>query len=353
MSIPFTHMDRAPLVSAALFLLVLAGSLAAQETKAPAGNVPGVDAVPAAAYPAGDPRGAEAEQAATETSRVQETDAADTVATNNSGASKEQAAPTARDAEAADIRSRFPLIRNLRVEPDREFPHSVRIRWDVDPANDTAIYVGRYIRPLATRELILEAENLTSPPLGPRSTSYIDRNIPDGAYYYVVVTTFEMSKRGTVVLQPNVNYTTTPSVIYRDGRDISDPRPNTGEETGDAPGVTNLFAVNSDDGVKLSWRPPARSGLRYNIYRGESPLDSPAALRSATRLAVVQGRQYIYEDRSALPERPVYYGVTVTDTATDREEQKLYPGRSFIPHTYRKPTEANESATQTGELPDA
>jgi hypothetical protein len=246
---------------------------------------------------------------------------------------------------ATGLQNRFPLIRNIRVEPEPEFPHSVRVRWDVDPANDTAIYVGRYIRPLATRELVLEAENLTSPPLGPRETSYVDRNIPDGAYYYVVVTSFEMSKRDSVVLTPNVNYTSTPSIIYRDGSQRDDPRRGS-----DGRDVTNLYAVNSGSSVKLSWRPPNRGNVRYSVYRSEAPLDTPAALESASRLAVLSGNQYTFEDRNPILNRRVYYGVSVTDIATGREDRQLYEQRSFVGHVFGK---QEFSDSQLVGLPDA
>lgn len=354
MSIPFILFKRASILG--LLCLILIGPLNAQEKgaeKPETGTVPGVDPVPAAEYPEGDPRKAQAERAALEKQKPAPKKETPVAATN--GATDKDAGQKLRaDTAASETRSRFPLIRNIRVEPDREFPHSVRIRWDVDPSNDTAIYVGRYIRPLATRELILEAENLTSPPLGPNTTSYLDRNIPDGAYYYVVVTTFEMSKRNTVVLQANVNYTTTPSVIFREGRPDTNTNPDTTQNEGrNALEVSNLFAVNSGDTVKLSWRPPDRSNVRYNIYRSDAPLDSPGALQSATRLAVVQGQQYIYEDRNPVLDRQVFYGVSITDLANNREEQKLYLNRSFIAHTYGKSKPSNESNDQIKSLPDA
>ena len=333
-----------------MLCLGLIGPVSAQETgtgaagqAAGGGTVPGVDTVPAAVYPDGDPRKAQAEAAAQEQKQPAP------VATRSGDASPangNNAAPT----EASDVRSRFPLIRNIRVETEREYPYSVRIRWDVDPANDTAIYVGRYIRPLATRQLILEAENLTSPPLGPRETSYVDRNIPDGTYYYVVVTTFEMSKRDTVVLQPNVNYTTTPTVIYRGANPNTNTDPNQTDAGKNVLSVSNLFAVNSDTTVKLSWRPPAGRDVSFNVYRSDRALDSPEALRTATRLGVVSDQQYIYEDRDPLVGRQVYYGVSVTDNATQREEQKRYAGVSFVPHTYRKRA-ADEEVSNS--LPDA
>lgn len=378
MSIPFIYMRRLSVMTLLACLSMSIGGIrpaqaqdaAATDAGKNSGGIPGVDATPAASYPEDDPRrnAAAGNQSPTESGSQVATNAAasdqkqqqEAPASNQSQSQKQARAADQGDPGDAELRSRFPLIRNLRVEPDREFPHSFRIRWDVDPQNDTAIYVGRYVRPLATRELILEAENLTSPPLGPRSTSYVDRNIPDGAYYYVVVTTFEMSKRNTVVLQPNVNYTTTASVIFREGRDGPGPQTdqennNGGESSkGNALEVTNLFAVNSGESVKLSWRPPDRSDVRYNVYRSEQPLDSPAALRSATRLAVVEGRQYIYEDRNPVADRQVFYGVSVTDPATNREEQKLYANRSFVAHTYRKQRE-EESGNDESKLalPDA
>ncbi|GIX42178.1 MAG: hypothetical protein KatS3mg129_1911 [Leptospiraceae bacterium] len=112
----------------------------------------------------------------------------------------------------------FPRIRNLKVVQDPTYPYSAKITWELNPQTSTPIYIVRYTRPITTKEILLNSYNLTNPPLSPDTTTFIDRDIPEGVYYYAAVTSFELSKDGVLVLKPGVNYTVTPFIVYRNSK---------------------------------------------------------------------------------------------------------------------------------------
>jgi hypothetical protein len=164
------------------------------------------------------------------------------------------------------------VIKRLTIEKDKEHPYSARLTWEVDPANDTEIYVARFVRPPATRQLILESENLTTPPLGPKETTFLDRNMPEGSYYYAIVTGYQMSKKGTLSLKADENYTTRPFIIQRghptEDTKIQTPPTNPIQPVTQGPQVQGLSAVSAESSVKLNWTAPAASRVVFNVYRG-------------------------------------------------------------------------------------
>lgn len=317
-----------------LCVALYAGAIQAQA-------IPGIDTMPRAqarTQPAPGPNTADkpTEQKQPETEQPAGTE------NRPANTDSEQPAPA-----AGALDDRLPLIRNLRVEKLEDPPHSVRVSWEVDPANDTSIYVGRYVRPTASRELLLEAESLASPPLGPKETSFVDRNIPDGAYYYVVVTVYEVSRGQAIRLVSNTNYTTTPMIINRSAvADSEEQRPVGGQVLS----VRNLSAVNAQSSVKLNWSPANAGGVVYNVYRSLEPLSSPLSLRAAQRLGQTQENRWNFEDEQPPVGRVVYYGVTVTDAGSGQEYQQLSLGQSYVQNVFR-PTQVSQDRARL--LPDA
>ncbi|MCE9597363.1 MAG: hypothetical protein K8S54_05285 [Spirochaetia bacterium] len=237
-------------------------------------------------------------------------------------------------------------IKKLKVETaPAEFPYSARITWEVDPTNDTEIYVARFVRPPATKQLVLESENITTPPLGPRETSYLDRNMPEGSYYYAVVTGYQLSKRGTLVLKADENYSARPFIVQRK-RMNDDPRTqqtpnnptNDSRPTGATPQVSGLIALSSPSSVKLNWL--AAGGVakpNYVIYRGTQPFTNQNSFATSTRLGTTTEDRLNFEDSSPISDRIVYYGVTVQDRDSGREYRSLTEGVSFLAYTHRIP----------------
>ena len=339
----------------------------------------------------------------------------------------------------------LPAIRKLRFEPHPTKKYSIILNWEVSPDNTTPIYVGRYREPVRTRDQVLDADNLTAPPLGPQVTTFTDSKIPDGVYYYVVVTGSEMRSSSDLLLKPNQNATANPTTIKRSGGDIkqpadgppavrnlrANPHPDkkgavvlTWDISGQAsdtiilrhrkpiadeasfraakrvaalrswarhyidrdvpagsyyyaaylqretrgdltlkekqnyttepyisdfvppktePGpkagaadfkVRGLIAVNGQTSVKLSWRAARASPVVYKVYRSFQPLDEEKALGRAKLLGELEDRVN-FEDTGALPDRRVYYGVTVTDPRAGREYAALQEGVGFRAHVYQ------------------
>ena len=233
-----------------------------------------------------------------------------------------------------------PMIQQLKVVKHPSLPHSALITYKVDNRNQTAIYIGRYSRPVSTRDLVFEADNLTAPPLGPRVAQYVDRNIPDGTYYYVAVTSGEVGEGGKLVMRPNQNYTTQPFVVFRKER----PQARRKQYA-----IVNLTAVNNENSVSLSWTPALARDVEYTVYRSRDPLDNPAALSAAVRLGKTPGTVYDYRDSAPLRNEKVYYGVTVTDR-NGREYKQLTQNESFIAHAFRPRLLGNQAETLPGGL---
>ena len=219
-----------------------------------------------------------------------------------------------------------PLVQRLKVVKHPSIPHSALVTWKVDPRNQTAIYIGRYSRPVSTRDLVFEAENLTAPPLGPREVQFVDRNIPDGTYYYVAVTSGEVGQGGRLLMRANQNYTTQPFVVFRDEQDRVKRQQYY---------VINLTAVNGEDSVNLSWTPATARGIEHTIYRSADPLDNPAAFNGAVRLGTTPETTYDFKDTAPPRGQKYFYGVTVTSRANGQEYKELTRGQSFIGHAFR------------------
>lgn len=229
------------------------------------------------------------------------------------------------------------LIRNIRGEKDVEHPYSARITWEVDPSNDTEIYIVRYVRPPATRALVLEAESLANPPLGPKEAVFLDRNMPEGSYYYAIVTGYQMSKRATLAMKPEQNYTSKPFILRRRREMDDQPAPQNPILADRSLQVQGLNAAIADGSVKLNWLAPANAGrISYNVYRSERPMNTADSLSLAQRLGSITDDRLFFEDSSPLSDRPVYYGVTVQDRDSAREFRTLTEGSSYIKVTYRR-----------------
>lgn len=287
--------SKFPMTALACGLLVFLGPLAGQSGTGGRQPIPGIDPIPRAVDPGG---GGE-----------------------EPGPGGD---PTAPEEEA--LSGEQPMIRQLKVVKHPKLEHSALITWKVDPRNQTAIYIGRYSRPVSTRDLVFEADNLTAPPLGPRATQYVDRNIPDGTYYYVAVTSGEVSEGGNLLMRPNQNYTSQPFVVFRKDK---------GEVRRKRHYVINLTAVNNEDSVSLSWTPALARDVEHTIYRGRDPLDNAAALDAAVKLGTTPGTTYDFRDENPLRNEKVYYGVSITTRSDGREYKDLTQGESYIAHAFR------------------
>ncbi|MFN3605286.1 MAG: hypothetical protein ACK4UJ_11315 [Leptonema sp. (in: bacteria)] len=241
--------------------------------------------------------------------------------------------------------SEFPRILNIKVFMDPTYPYSAKIVWDAHPQTSTPIYVVRYSKPISTKEILLNSYNLTSPPLEPFVRSFVDKDLPEGVYYYAVVTSFELSREGVLILKPGVNYTVNPFIVYRDSKKqetTSTTQPfdatskiNRNELKPSDYEILELSALNTDRGVVLNWKPPAISEIKFKIYRGREPLDSQERLQKAKLLG--ENTKPYFLDENPIPNEPTFYGVSTYDIVLNQEFTDLKFRSSYISHTYIKP----------------
>ncbi|MBU44851.1 MAG: hypothetical protein CMN76_16640 [Spirochaetaceae bacterium] len=235
--------------------------------------------------------------------------------------------------------SGYPRIRNLTVTPDARYSNTAKISWDAHPDLTSAVYVIRYSRPITTRALVLDSYNLTPEPLKPGQNNFIDKDIPQGYYYYAVVSTHELSPDGRLKMVADQNYTAVPFIVGKPGQPegkacTADREREYRTEEFQA---LDLVAVNTEKGVVLNWKKSPVPGIRYRVYRGPEPLDSAERLAKATMLGVAGEESPFFEDKAAEDGNRVYYGVAVYDCVKDQEYPQLILNESYISHTYSPP----------------
>lgn len=241
----------------------------------------------------------------------------------------------------------FPRIRNLKVIMDPTYPYSAKILWETHPQTNTPIYIVRYSKPISTKEILLNSYNLTSPPLDPSTKSFVDKDLPEGVYYYAAVTSFELSKDGVLVLKPEVNYTINPFIVYRDSKpqdtsSLIQPEDLNSKSQIDRKQLTSsdyevqeLSALNTERGVVLNWKPPMIPEIKFKIYRGKEPLDSKDRIQKAKFLG--ESTKPYFLDESPISDEPVFYGVSTYDIVLNQEFSDLKFRKSYISHTFKKP----------------
>ncbi len=196
----------------------------------------------------------------------------------------------------------LPVVRALQVKRHPDQPTSLVLSWQVRPDNKAPIYVGRYREQVRTRDQVLDADNLTAPALGPQVTTFTDSKIPDGTYFYVVVTGAEMRPGYVLVLKGGENTTVEGVAIKRTQTDV---RPK-GDEG--PPAVRNLRAVPHPDrkgAAVLTWDLSGKASDTI-ILRHRKPIANEAAFREAKRVAILRPWARHYVDRD-VPSGTYYY----------------------------------------------
>ena len=247
----------------------------------------------------------------------------------------------------------LPMVRDLKSEIVGEAADTVKLTWTLAPGSDTVLYVVRYARPISTRERLFEAYNLTSPPLKTGTLEFSDEKIPEGTYYYAVISSYEVSLNEKIKLEDGKNFLSAPVSILKK-KPVT---PDSGlegektEEPEEQPYVESLVAVNTDKSVKLSWKKLKKEKGIYNIYRSEEPLDKPEAFDGATRLGAIPVSQAQLEDNNPLAGKQVYYGVAYLDP-DGTEYRELVLNSSYIQHEFKGPEEQPTAATTISNLPE-
>ena len=227
-----------------------------------------------------------------------------------------------------------PFITGLGIKKLDKEPYSVELTWNVSSRNESPIYVARSQNPITSRQSVMNADNLTSPPLSPQATSFIDKNVPNGEYYYAVLVKEEIAARGNIILKKGANVSPEAVMILRE--DYTKGPPIYKDKKLDQFRVFGLTAVDTEDKVLLKWLPAEAKNIKYTIYRGTTPLDTKERIETAQRLGVVEEGTEEFTDINPMKNRSVFYGVTVTDKETNREVTSLIYRKSYVEHAHGK-----------------
>lgn len=123
----------------------------------------------------------------------------------------------------------------------------------------------------------------------------IDRNLQQGKkYYYIIISKKHLLKREIDILK-NVNCTAAPVQIF--------------SEPGNVTGIK--AELKKDKSVSIEWNTPRGSGLKFNLYRSRSIINSKEELEVAEKLASIDDDEYI--DKNLSDYGSYFYAVTVTD----------------------------------------
>lgn len=343
------------------FILILAmicglTVLGAQGSAGGSKTIPGIDSMPRAIDPDYKPRTrARAQEEARKASEPKK-DEPGKDEPKKEEPKKEEAAkdePKKEEPKKEEPKTAGPAIKNIRVEKIDGRADSAKITWEYSGQNDSPVFVGRYEKPTVSYTEFLDTDNLTSPPLGPKETSFIDRKIADGKYFYVVVTKKEIDMGEKIPLVAAANYSVQPIEIAlpKSDRDKQDPNKDQPKVNEDDFKVFNLLAVNSDKSVKLNWSPARARNVLYMVYRSPTPLASnPLAVARSPRLATVEQDTLYFEDKTPIDGKEVYYGIAVVDLATGTEFRKLAENVSTIRHKFAAADKAKDDVLEL--LPD-
>ncbi|MDH5655925.1 MAG: hypothetical protein OEZ34_08455 [Spirochaetia bacterium] len=240
-----------------------------------------------------------------------------------------------------------PMITGLSVTRLEDDPYSVKLSWNTNLRNESPIYIARSEVPFTTRQTVMDADNITSPPLSSQETLFIDKNIPSGTYYYAILTRNEIAARGNLILKRGANMSLEPMAILRDdGRRGGPPVAN--EEKLSRYRVLGLTAEDHKDRIILKWLPAEAKNIHYTVYRGNMPLDTKDRILSAQRLGIVEEGTNKFEDTTPANNKRVFYGVTVTDKKTNLEVTDLIYRQSYIEHSFGVPDEKKYLADLPG-----
>lgn len=226
---------------------------------------------------------------------------------------------TPADSGAVSRSVGFPPNTALKIDvtPIEGIPNSVRIGWEVSKGSDDLFIVGRATELPNNPRAALAALSIRIVEASDRN-SIVDRNVPPGSYYYVVLAR-KKSAAKEVDLYPNENYTTNPIVISGSGA---------APVRGASAQVRGIQAqLVTDREVLVSWKPLEFVGVKYSLYRSFEPMNTPDKVKGAEKIAELLDRDR-FVDKSATPGNSYFYAVVTAD-ATGQSDFQLTPNESF------------------------
>lgn len=171
---------------------------------------------------------------------------------------------------------------------------SIMLSWKMNSSFTGEFVAGRSESEFNTNEDVLKA-TLIGLFYSGQEGLLIDRNLQQGKkYYYIVISKKHLLKRDIEILK-NVNCTGTPVSIY--------------SEPGSVAGIKAV--LKKDKSVSVEWNTPRGSGLKFNLYRSRSVINTKAELEVAEKLATVDDDEF--SDKNLSEYGSHFYAVTVTD----------------------------------------
>ncbi len=211
------------------------------------------------------------------------------------------------------------IARNIKAVKLSNVKGAVRVTWEVNPEFDGDFIVGRASVLPYTSERALQAISIKVVP-SVADSSIIDSGLPPGEYYYVILSKDKVKDRA-IELYPDVNYTSVPVVIEKDIPSI------TYRETPEQVTLIHGLVINKTQ-VLLTWKGIESSGIVYTVYRSDSPLNTPEALKSAKRLAFITDGSESFIDKNIKKTGDYFYAVT-TKNLSGNEDLQLIPDQSY------------------------
>ncbi|MBN1501463.1 MAG: hypothetical protein JW982_14980 [Spirochaetes bacterium] len=205
--------------------------------------------------------------------------------------------------------------KNIQVLPVPDIINSVKITWSISPGSHDVFIVGRTTEIPSNENTALSALSIKVIQSG-EITEVIDRNIPEGRYYYVILAKNKIAQK-KIELYPNDNYITNPVIITKKVSDVTL-----------LPKVDNIRATVIKEGsTAVTWTPLKLENVIYTVYRSTEPLSTPESIDKAAKAGVVKDTDSFFDsqiDKSG----KYYYAVTTSDTVRN-EDKQLLPDRSY------------------------
>ena len=238
------------------------------------------------------------------------------------------------------------VIYDLHIQSGERVGHAY-LTWKIRDYNASPIVVIRHVRPMSSFRLLNEGTRVSPDNLDSTTTSFVDEDVPPGAFYYAVLTENQVTLADETILRAGWNYTDTPFVAVQRGPTLGATLTSL-----DVQGVDELIAVNTTNSVILTWAPAVTHRYKeivYDIYRSLSRLDTKAAFDDAVFLGTVRSKRPSFEDKKPIRSQDAYYAVLISGSLEDPKFKGLGLGRDYIKHRY-EPSELSFPDNQLGLL---
>ncbi len=215
--------------------------------------------------------------------------------------------------EKQDEKSLIPgyVAYNINAQRVPDIKNAIRVSWDVNSGYLDDYMVLRSPDVIDTSQKALKAKIVKTVKCE-LNNAIVDNDCPPGQYFYAVVMKKKYSGKG-IDLFRDVNYMSAPvSIISADTAFV----------------ISNFKAVADGAGnVSLKWKRADRGGLIYNIYRGQSVIDSDIKLRTAEKISTMADIDDFIDGN--IPSSGVYYYLVTARELNGKEGLVYMPDQNY------------------------